>query len=364
MVRRVLQLSFLSFLLLNFSCKDKSNSTDDNFDVEAKSTDDGSWYISNTSRIDDSLDNYSVGDTLNNFFAVDSLGNFVNIVSRDFDWTNVDAVPGTVDYAKYNLNTREDITNFTNTVSAQVEGAKVLFNNNSINSNNIGFVVLENYDSKIEINEIEAEFSKYPHLSNLMTRTYIKDEDLSAYRQDLNLLLGTLVYVHKDYTKTGAMRFLKDGYKVKSKIPSNGLMESYTFTNKDNTSLGLFLKLQVSDEEVAQYTISDVSRAVLDTDYIDDTKVLTGYKSLSELAKNNNETLYLIKAITVTEIVSKKYKKKGNKITVSNLPAPASAFAFDKSLYTSSSKFRREYQIGLNIVELERIIAEKNLTGK
>lgn len=243
------------------------------------------------------------------------------------------------------------------------EEGKLYLENHKLDKTYSNYSLLMSYavSEPIKVINDENEFKDFPHLNMLNDRIYVEGNGIDIYRDKLELLLGRIVYIGENIKTIGGLRFIKNNYEIKSEQPKDGLIESHTFTQKDNTSVGLFLGINLSNDELAQYTVTDTYKTVLDTDQIDDVKLLNGLQTMNELATMNKESLHLISGISVTEITSKNYKKKGRKISVSNLPQPASAFSFENSLYTSNEKFKRTYKIGLTMIDLNRLVAEMNL---
>ncbi|KQC33393.1 hypothetical protein AAU57_08760 [Nonlabens sp. YIK11] len=225
---------------------------------------------------------------------------------------------------------------------------------------------LKIYNSSVAVNsyDYEVDFSGLPHMNMLKDRTYVKNAGIDVYRDKLELLLGRIVYKSPNGMKVGGIQFSKDDYKPKVETPKNGELESHIYKDERNTSFGLFIGVNLNEKEIANYTVTDILKAVLDSKYIDDKKLVNGITAMRTLAQANDEKMYLISGITVTEITSKKFKEKGNKITVNNLPSPASAFSFENKLYTSNTSFKRTYQVGLSVTDLDVYVAERNLEAE
>ncbi|WP_160114742.1 hypothetical protein [Aquimarina sp. AU474] len=186
-------------------------------------------------------------------------------------------------------------------------------------------------------------------------RLYIDKEGIAGYRGDLRNLIGLIAT--KDNTgkyTVGGVDFKKDSADIELKAPEGGKLKEYKYDRNQITSINWLLSVSLEDNELAHFTLEDISRAVLGTPNIDYEKITNSFK----LTDQNIDRKYLIAIATVTAITSKKYTKRTRKIKVSEFPLVGSAISAGNELFTSNLEFQRDYRVGMRLIPIKSILEE------
>ena len=192
-------------------------------------------------------------------------------------------------------------------------------------------------------------------LKNVFDRLYVDNIGLETYRENLDEILGRIVFKDNGATNIGLLSIKVDSAQIKSFVPENGKLLSHKLTKNSSASISLFVNASASEERIYEYYVTDISRAILESSNIDK-------KLLKNLTANVDDDklkeYYIITGVTVTEIYKRDFEKKSKKIKADNFPVSGVAISFDGNFFVSDENFEREYKIGLTASRLDIIKME------
>lgn len=201
-------------------------------------------------------------------------------------------------------------------------------------------------------------------LNRLEGYTIIEDA-LEVYRNNPSNLLGRIVYFEKDKIDLGGFSVLpKDLDKTIfiSTVPKDGLVTFHRIKKSQEHKVSLFGTFDIEDDELIEYSITEVNKAMLDPSTIKQA-FLEGY--LDYWAKDpatldKLKTMEYIEAVIVFEFKYRRYKNKGKKISAENIPITSALLSFSNSFYESTERMERVFKVGLLTVPLSRLYDEIN----
>lgn len=197
---------------------------------------------------------------------------------------------------------------------------------------------------------------------NFNNRIYLEKNGLETFRENLDDLLGRIVYMDEQSAEIGLLKFSSDSAASKIFVPKDGLLKSERINSTKGTNIGLFVNVELKEEEMLEYTFDDVNRAILPPSGIDQTRltefVQNMYTNHNPEQDYKNHSAHIIMGVTVSEIKYRKYTKSSKKLNADNIPKISSIFSFDNYFYTTYDLFERRFIIGLSLVNLEKAYNE------
>uniref|UniRef100_UPI00404AE3F5 hypothetical protein n=1 Tax=Flavobacterium sp. TaxID=239 RepID=UPI00404AE3F5 len=192
-------------------------------------------------------------------------------------------------------------------------------------------------------------------LKNVFDRLYVTNIGIETYRENLDELLGRLIFDENGVKNIGLLSVKLDTAKIESFIPKQGKLLSQKLTKKSSASISLFINASASEKRIYEYYVNDILRAILKGNQInkESLKKLTSDMSDAELRQN-----YIVTGVTVTEIFRREFEKKSKKIKADNFPIGGAALSFEGSFFVSDDNFEREYKIGLTASRLDVVKKE------
>ena len=195
------------------------------------------------------------------------------------------------------------------------------------------------------------------NIESYKDRIFFTDGGLEAYRDNLNDLIGRILYIspNQERGEVGLVRYLNKNVEIETFEPTNGRTASEIIKEKKNNSLSIFLEGSISKEEIVELMHTDISRGVV-------SNLDFNYEQLKTLMNSLNfqtKDAYIITAATVTEIIYKKYTKDEKSLRASKVPG-LSLLSLDSHFYKSSEQFERKYIVGLSFSPLARAYQELN----
>ena len=192
-------------------------------------------------------------------------------------------------------------------------------------------------------------------LKNVFDRLYIANVGIETYRENLEELLGRIVFVESGLKNIGLLSVKLDTAKIKSFIPKQGKLLSQKLTKNSSASISFFINASATEERIYEYYVMDISRAILKGNQInkESLKKITSNMTDAELKQN-----YIITGATVTEIFRREFEKKSKKIKASNFPVGGNALSFEGNFFVSDDNYEREYKIGLTASRLDIVKRE------
>lgn len=192
-------------------------------------------------------------------------------------------------------------------------------------------------------------------LKNVFDRLYVENIGIETYRENLDEILGRIVFKDNGATSIGLLSIKVDSAQIKSFVPDNGKLLSHKLTKNSSASISLFVNASASEERIYEYYVTDISRAILKSSNID--KELLK-KLTANVDDDKLKEYYVITGATVTEIYKKDFEKKSRKIKADNFPVSGVAISFEGNFFVSDENFEREYKIGLTASRLDIIKME------
>ncbi|WP_034059541.1 hypothetical protein [Lacinutrix jangbogonensis] len=192
-------------------------------------------------------------------------------------------------------------------------------------------------------------------LKNVFDRLYVTNIGIETYRENLDELLGRIIFDENGLKNIGLLSVKLDTVKINSFIPKQGKLLSQKLTKKSSASISLFINASASEERIYEYYVNDISRAILKGNQInkESLKKLTSDMSDAELKQH-----YVVTGVTVTEIFRREFEKKTKKIKADNFPLGGAALSFEGNFFVSDDNFEREYKIGLTASRLDIVKKE------
>jgi hypothetical protein len=211
---------------------------------------------------------------------------------------------------------------------------------------------LDSVEGFLKKNQDEFSFDNEFVPSTFSGRTYIPNAGLPDYRDDLSKLLGLIVTKENLEYTVGVVPFVKDKSELKVSVPKNGVLVERKVEKKDEKKLGWILSVELDDSEILNYTIEDLSRAILDFEQMDVEKLQAVFN------ESNWNDRFIIVLATATAITHKTHRKKGRRIRFDEIPLIGSAISANSNIYISNESLQRDFRVGLRLVSIKSIIEE------
>ncbi|MDT7832441.1 hypothetical protein RQM59_08620 [Flavobacteriaceae bacterium S356] len=219
-------------------------------------------------------------------------------------------------------------------------------------------VQIINYNQYVAKNSDSSYREPIPNaLKNVYDRLYVSNIGIETYRQNLDEVLGRLIYYDNGKYNIGLFTVKNDTTKVASFVPENGRLISHKLTKNSSKSISLFINASATDDRIYEYYVTDISRAVLKNKDLN-IKRLTNLTN--EMSKESLKYFYVITGVTVTEIYKREFKKKTKKIRADKFPISGTAISFGGSFFVSNENFERQYKVGLTVSRLDIVKTEIN----
>lgn len=221
---------------------------------------------------------------------------------------------------------------------------------NDLNIDNENSLKLNDIDEKY----ISVEDNLNPEFDiNALKGRKFPNQDLTAYSSKLDNLIGVLIKVddNQNIISIGRKSYVTEPDKIQSEtIKNQKWVEKIYDKNNDSSINWLFFSYTVKNTEKISFHIADTDRAYLPTsgEAINEDKLKKFFLSIP---KDQHKYYKMIRTATVTEVVSKKFKKVNKNTKVKELPIFSQVLNVGNDYYQSVTDNKKDIYIGLTLTD-------------
>ncbi|AEH02132.1 hypothetical protein [Lacinutrix sp. 5H-3-7-4] len=216
--------------------------------------------------------------------------------------------------------------------------------------NNSFFIANVNFEKFNKTSEFNNDNSNSNNSLSFEDRTYIKGVGIEAFSNDLEKLIGKIIIVDEDKSILSLRSFKLDSAVLKTSKPKFQEIEALKYTTTDDKKLGFFIKAELKEDEILEYTRTDISRMVIGDNDINFDKLKLSYQTLK--STKPSAIIKVVTGVTVTEITTREFKKSSRVLKASGFSIATNAFSYGDYFYITNDKFKRFYRIGLSTFEI------------
>lgn len=220
------------------------------------------------------------------------------------------------------------------------------FNNNLLLISNIDFIKFDKTNDFNNENDLNNSLS-------FEDRIYIKGVGIEAFSNDLEKLIGKIIIVDEEKSILSLRSFKLDSADLKTIKPKFQEIEALKYTTSDDKKLGFFIKAELKEDEILEYTRTDISRMVIGDNDINFDKLKLSYHTIK--TSKPSAIIKVVTGVTVTEITTREFKKSSRVLKASGFSIATNAFSYGDYFYVTNDKFKRFYRIGLSTFEITPI---------